>query len=166
MHIGNLDKFYIQNQKQLNNQMNLKNSERRANESMVRTNNARFKLSRETLIKIRIVAIRKGVWFKTLSKAERALVELTIRIVRKIWSPLLNRVLTSITEKLQASLEGRVTALMRKVGHFLAEKIGMIAQSWGYVSASKWKSEHGFIRFLAVMYLNSPRMFGNKGTRP
>jgi len=135
-------------------------------DSMVRTNQIRFLLSRGKLAKIRTIAIRRGVWYKTLNKAERALVELTIRIVKKIGSPLLNRVLTSIIEKLQASLESGVAVQLLKVGQPLAEKISLIAQSWGSVSAFQWKSDHGFIRFLAVVYMDTPHMFRDEFTFP
>jgi len=131
---------------------------------MVETNQARFMLSREKLAKIRTIAIRRGVWYRTLNRAERALVELTIRIVKKIRSLVLNRVLTSVIEKLQATSEGRVAVLMRKVGQPLAEKISLIAQSWGSVSAAQWRSEHSFIRFLAVMYMNTPTVFRDECT--
>jgi len=131
---------------------------------MVETNHARFMLSREKLAKIRAIAIRRGVWYKALNRAERAHVELTIRIVKKIRSYLLNRVLTYIIEKLQAFLEGRVAVLIAKVGRPLAEKISKIAQSWGSVSAFQWKSEHSFIRFLAVMYMNTPSVFRDECT--
>jgi len=135
-------------------------------DSMVKTNQIRFMLSREKLTKIRTIAIRRGVWYKALNKAERALVELTIRIVKKIRSLVLKRVLTSTIEKLQASLEGRVAVLMRKVGQPLVEKISLIAKSWGSVSAFQWKSEQCFIRFLTVMYINTPNMFRDEYMHP
>jgi len=126
---------------------------------MVKTSQARLMLSREKLEKIKKIAIRRGVWYKTLNKVERALVELTIRIVKKIRSFVLNRVLASIIEKLQASLDDRWAVPVQKVGQPLAKKISLIAQSWGSVSAFQWKSEHKFIRFLTVMYINTPSAF-------
>ena len=138
----------------------------RENDPVVITSQVRLLLSREELEKIRTIAIRRGVWYKTLNKAERALVELTFRIVKKIRSFVLNRALTSIIEKLQASLEGRVAVLMRKVGQPLAQKISLIAQSWGSVSAVRWKSDQSFVKFLAVMYMNAPRMFRDRCTSP
>jgi hypothetical protein len=136
----------------------------RENDPMVSTSQVRLLLFREELEKIRRIAIRRDVWYKTLNKAERALIELTIRIVKKIRSFVLNRVLTSIIEKLQASLEGRVAVLMRKVGQPLAQKISLIAQSWGSVSAVRWKSDQSFVKFLAVMYMNTPTVFRDECT--
>jgi len=124
---------------------------------MVRINQTRFMFSREKLIRIRTVAIRRGVWYKALDRAERGLVELTIRIVRRIGSLLLKRVLTSVFKKLQTAMENKIAHLSRKVGEPLAEKLSLIAQSWGNASAFLWKTERNFIQFLAIMYLGSPR---------
>jgi len=123
---------------------------------MVRINRTRFLVSREKLIKIRTVAIRTGVWYKTLDRAERGLVELTIRVVKRIGSLLLKRVLTSVFRKLQTAMENKIAYLAKKVGKPLAEKLSLIAQSWGNASAFLWKTEHNFIRFLAIMYLDNP----------
>ena len=57
-------------------------------------------LSREELIRIRAKAIRRGVWFRMLTKSERAQVDLTIRVVQKVRSFLLARVLASLVKKL------------------------------------------------------------------
>lgn len=123
---------------------------------MARINQTRFMFSREKLIKIRTMAIRRGVWYRTLDKAERGLVELTIRVVKRIGSLLLKRVLASIFRKLQTAMENRIAYLATKVGKPLAEKLSLIAQSWGNESAFLWKTEHHFIQFLAVMYHNTP----------
>jgi len=123
---------------------------------MAKINQTRFLVSREKLVRIRTVAIRRGVWYKALDRAERGLVELTIRIVKRIGSFLLKKVLASILRKLQTAMENRITYLARKVGKPLAEELSLIARSWGNVSAFSWKTEHTFIQFLALMYLNNP----------
>jgi hypothetical protein len=112
------------------------------------------------LAKLRIKAIRRGVWFKILNRAERAQIDLTVKVVKRVRSPLLTKVLTFLMRKLSKALEGRVKRLTREVGRRIAEKLSLIAQSWGYVSASLWKIEYGFKRFLAIMYMNSPGVFG------
>jgi len=123
---------------------------------MAKINQTRSMFSRQKLIRIRTIAIRRGVWYKALDRAERGLVELTIRIVKRIGSLLLQKVLASIFRKLQMAMENRTTYLARKVGKPLAEKLSLIAQSWGNASAFLWKTEHNFIQFLAIMYLNNP----------
>ncbi len=108
-------------------------------------------------MRIRTIAIRRGVWYKTLDKAERGLVELTTRIVNRIGSLLLKKVLTSVLRKLQTAMENKIAYSAKKAGKRLAEKLSLIAQSWGNASALLWKTEHNFIQFLAIMYLDSPR---------
>jgi len=126
---------------------------------MARINQTRLMFSRERLARIRTIAIRKGVWYKTLDKAERGLVELTIRIVKRIGSPLLKRVLTSIFRKLQTVMENKIAYFARKAGRQLAEKLSLIAQSWGNASAFWWRAENNFIRFLTVIHVNTPSAF-------
>jgi len=107
------------------------------------------------LAQIRTRAIRKGVWFRILNRAERAQIELTVKIVRRVRSLLLTKVLTSLVTKLVTAIESKIERLTRKVGRHLAKKLGLIAQSWGHVSAFLWKAEHSFIRYLTVMYMNA-----------
>ena len=106
------------------------------------------------MAKIRTKAIRKGVWFRMLNRAERAQIELTVKLVKRVRSLLLIEVLTSLMTKLLTALESKVKRLTREVGRHLAKRIGLIAQSWGHVSAFLWKAEHSFVRYLAIMYMN------------
>jgi len=123
---------------------------------MIEPRPARLLLSGKELARIRAMAIRRGIWFKTLSKTERALFGLTIGIVRRIRSSVLGRVLVSIIAKLQVnSKDGRATSL-HSLGRTIAEKMSMIAQAWGNTSAVNWSVDREFIRFLEVMYLNTP----------
>ncbi len=111
------------------------------------------------MTKIRTKAIRKGVWFRILNRAERAQIELTVRTVKRVRSLLLTRVLISLMAKLLAALESNVERLAREVGQHLAKRVGLIAQSWGHVSAFLWKTERGFVRYLTIMYMNTPGIF-------
>jgi hypothetical protein len=107
------------------------------------------------LVKIRTKAIRKGVWFRVLNRAERAQIELTVRVVKRVRSLLLIKVLTSLMTKLLTAFESKVERFARKVGRHLARKLGLIAQSWGNVSAFVWKTECKFVRYLAVLHMNT-----------
>jgi len=90
-----------------------------------------------------------------LNRAERAQIDLTVKIVKRVRSLLLIEVLTSLVTRLKTALESKVERLTREVGRRLAKKIGSIAQSWGHVSAFLWKSEHSFVRYLTIMYMNT-----------
>jgi hypothetical protein len=110
-------------------------------------------------MKIKKKAMRHGVWFKTLDKIDRAIVNLTIHCVEKIRSLKLAEIVKAIVNKLKQSLESPVKSLMRQIGHPLAQKISQIAQNWGNKSASKWAKELDFIQYLTIIYINTPLLF-------
>ncbi|MCK4477961.1 hypothetical protein KAU88_05485 [Candidatus Bathyarchaeota archaeon] len=116
-------------------------------------------LKKRDLIMLRVKAFRRRVWFKTLIKMERGLINSVIEVVDDVRSTLLAKVLTSIVKKLLTALESRVTRMMREVGQPLAKKISLIAQSWGNKSAKEWMSNKEFIQFLAVTTMNTPSLF-------
>jgi len=111
------------------------------------------------LSKVKARAMRLGVWFRVLTRAERAQVELTMRIVKRIRSFFLARVVTSIVEKLLDAMESKVTRLMREVGPALALKLSKTAQEWGNRSAHQWVADPGFVQYLTVTYINAPATF-------
>ncbi|MFQ5836398.1 MAG: hypothetical protein ACE5HG_00925 [Candidatus Bathyarchaeia archaeon] len=116
-------------------------------------------LGKKELAEIRTKAIRRGVWFKALTRAERAQMELTMRVVKRIRSLLLTRVLGSIIEKLLDAMESKVARLMREVGRGLAQKLSRIAQSWGNKSAGHWEADPDFTQYLTITYMNTPATF-------
>ena len=116
-------------------------------------------LGKNELAGIRARAMRRGVWFRVLTRAERAQMELTTRVVKRIRSFFLARVVTSIVEKLLDAMESRVSRLMREVGPVLARKLSRTAQEWGNESAVRWTADPGFGRYLTVMYINTSSMF-------
>lgn len=109
---------------------------------------------RSELVKLRVKALRRGLWFRVLSRVERGLIDLAIKVVEKVRSLVLARSLISIVEKLLNAMESEVTRLMRTVGHPLAQKLSEIVQGWGNRSARLWANDLGFIRYLAVMQKN------------
>lgn len=116
-------------------------------------------LKKRDLIMLRVKAFRRRVWFKTLIRMERGLINSVIEVVDDVRSTLLAKVLTSIVKKLLTALESHVTRMMREVGQPLAKKIGLIAQSWGHKSAKGWMTNKGFIQFLAVTMMNTSSSF-------
>ncbi len=121
---------------------------------MVNLTPAQARISLDRLVQMRTRAIRKGVWFKVLNRVERAQIELTVRVVKSIRSLLLTKVLTALMTKLLTAFESKVDRFAGKIGRNLARRLGLIAQSWGNVSASLWKRERKFVRYLAVMHMN------------
>lgn len=123
------------------------------------TDQARIPLIRGKLTKIRAKAIRRGIWFKVLSRAERAYMWLAVRVVKRVRSPLLAEVLTSILTKLLSAMESRVVRAIRGFGHPLAKKLSRIAQKWGNKAAVQWADDRGFIQYLTVTHINTLAMF-------
>ncbi|MBE0513021.1 hypothetical protein IBX38_08220 [Candidatus Bathyarchaeota archaeon] len=116
-------------------------------------------LGKNELAKIRARAMRRGVWFRVLTRGERAQVDLTMRVVKRIRSFILAKVITSIVEKLLDAMESRVARLMREVGQPLAQKLSGIAQEWGNRLARQWMADPGFVQYLTVNYMNTPTSF-------
>jgi hypothetical protein len=62
-------------------------------------------------------------------------------------------------EALEAAL-GKLHYWMEARGRSLAARLSLIAEGWGYRSASRWAEDEGFIRYLTAMELNRPRIWG------
>jgi hypothetical protein len=114
-------------------------------------------LDKACLKKIKLKALRAGVWFKVLPRIDRGLFDLAIRVAIKIRSDTLKRSLTAIMNKLEIALGDGVSRTLSSVGSSLARKLSLIAQRWGNKSAEKWICELSFHRFLAVIYINDMR---------
>jgi len=107
------------------------------------------------LIKTKARALRHRVWFKTLSRAERAIIDLTIKCVEKIRSRILTRVISKILDKILKTLKNSFLETADKVGRETVERLCRIAGKWGNRTASSWKHDLCFIRFLGVNVANT-----------
>jgi hypothetical protein len=116
-------------------------------------------LSKEQLVKLRLKAMRAGVWFRALPRIDRVLVDLTIRVAGSVRSVTLARNLLAVARKLEGLLESSVLRTFREIGVRLAQKISLVAQKWGNTSAKIWASDVSFVNFLAVMHINAPKTF-------
>ena len=128
---------------------------------MVSFQNFQFSLNIDELARIRAKAMRFGVWFRVLSRAERALIDLTIRIVKRVRSSVLAKALASIVRKLLDAMENRAVSFMRTVGCDLAKKVSEWAVKWGNSEASKWAEDPGFIRYLTITVMYTPSIWRN-----
>ncbi len=99
--------------------------------------------------------MRTRVWFRALSKVERAIVNLTIKCVDKIRSRMLAGTISAIVAKiLQCLVEAFMTRADR-VGYKIAERLCSVSEKWGTNAFSAWKYDKTFIRFLGVNALNT-----------
>ena len=116
-------------------------------------------LNKKQLIKLRLRAVRAGVWFKALPRIDRALVDLTIKVASSVRSTTLAKNILTVTRKLEGLLESSLLRAFRGVAHKLAQKLSSIAQKWGNTSAKNWTADVPFMKFLAVMHINTPKTF-------
>jgi len=112
-------------------------------------------LTRQGLMKVRTRALRKGVWFKALSRIERSIVDLTIRCVERVHSDVLMKMVVAILDKLLETLEEEYLKRVERVGREIAEKICEIACRWGNPYAWTWKYDKSFVKFLGINAMNS-----------
>ena len=106
------------------------------------------------LIKLRIKAIRAGVWFKALPRIDRVLVDLTIKVAENVRSSFLAKNIFEVVVKLGVLLENSVLKSLRLIGRPLAEKISLTAQKLGNSSAISWANDSSFAFFLAILHTN------------
>ena len=98
------------------------------------------------------IALRRGFWFRSLSRLERGIIDLTVRYVDNIKSLKLAKVVTAIIGKLQYAMESSLDKLVRTIGLPLARKISNIAVSWGNCLANFLADDPVFARFLVINY--------------
>jgi len=111
-------------------------------------------LNKAHLLKLKIKAMRAGVWFRSLERIDRVLYDLMLKVDVTLRSPVLARSILSIKSKLEGFLEGKIVRATREIGLLLASKVSLIAQKWGNVNSKDWINDMGFVRYLAVMDIN------------
>lgn len=116
-------------------------------------------LNKAQLMKLKLKAMRAGVWFRALARIDRALVDLTIRVASSVRSTTLAKNIIAVTRKLEGLLESRLLRAFRGVALQLAKKLSSVAQKLGHHSAKNWASDVSFIKFLAIMHINEPKTF-------
>lgn len=122
--------------------------------SIVRTNK---------LLMIKSLAIRRRIWFRVLSRLERGLIDLTLKVTNRVRSRVLAKALYSIVRRLLEALESMVDQMMWKIGAPLVKKLSLIAQKWGNKAAGNWSLDMSFIRFLTIMHLNNMAPLSMRG---
>jgi len=112
-------------------------------------------LSREQLASIRRKVLRRGIWHKVLDQEERALINLTIRVVDTVRSSKLAKVLSKPVEKLREAMKSLMDRA-REMGRPLAEELSRVAQAWGYLGAGSWAKDEFYAIYLGLSALNKP----------
>jgi hypothetical protein len=108
------------------------------------------------LAKLRLRAMRSGVWYKALNRIDRVLVDLTIKVIKNnVRSVSLLTQLLTVTTKIESLLENKLSRATREYGLPLANKLSQLAQKWGNKTARSWSSDLAFAKYLAVHKLNN-----------
>ena len=116
--------------------------------------------NKEGLAKLKTIAMRRGLWFKVLSAVERAVVDLTLKVVERVRSSVLKEALKSIASKVVEALKSRsFKERAMAIGRVLAERLVRIAERLGNKRAREWAEDPGFVMYLGVSWLNTPSMF-------
>jgi hypothetical protein len=120
-------------------------------------NSSRFIFGKQKLLLLKLKARRCGVWYKFLSRLDRVLVDLTIKVADEVRSLRLTTALSLVARKVEDALENGISQAIRKIGFPLARKLGLLAKKWGNPLAKDWMFESSFAKFLAVMHFNDSR---------
>src|SRR6266849_4575216 len=104
-------------------------------------------ITREVLIGIKTRGLRRRLWYCTLSRIERGLVDLTIRWVDKVRSGRLAETLMRILAKLAMALETGMGRILAR-GRMLAVRASELAVGWGNSAAYSWRFERAFANAL------------------
>ena len=107
------------------------------------------------LVRLKALSLRRGIGHRTLNRIERIQVWLTLRLVKRVRSPSLAKVLDGIVGKLLSSLQNRVLSRALSIGTSIASKYSSLARDWGYEKAEGWVRDKQFALFLGLMYVNS-----------
>lgn len=116
-------------------------------------------LEKAQLMKLKLKAMRSGVWFRALPRIDRVLVDLTIKVAGTVRSFTLAKNILNVIRKLENIMESKFLRAVKENGFALARRLGLIAQKWGNNNAKNWELNKGFARYLAVMSINEPKLF-------
>lgn len=115
-------------------------------------------ITKQDLLQAKTRALRLKIWFRALSRTERAIMDLTLKCVERIRSSILEATIYKILDKLLKALENIFLINAEKVGNEIARRMCQIAQKWGNKSASAWEHDKVFIRFLGINAVNAANL--------
>src|SRR3989442_8370907 len=110
-------------------------------------------ITREILVGLKTRGLRRRLWYTTLDRMERGLVDLTIRWVDKVRSRRMTETLMRILEKLAQALQTGMGRILGR-GRILATRASSLAVGWGNGSAFYWRFEQAFCRALSFGLLS------------
>lgn len=112
-------------------------------------------MARKDLLKIKSKALRARVWFRDLSRVERAIMDLTIKCVDTIRSATLAETIMTIVNKILEYMGGDFMERAERAGYEITEELCAFGRRWGNKTCAAWKSDRRFARFQGVNLLNA-----------
>lgn len=106
------------------------------------------------LMKLKLKAIRCGVWFTALQRIDRVLIDLTIKVNINVRSYTLAKSILTVARKLQEVFQSKLAHKIKEIGIPLTRKLSRLAQNWGNKGAREWVNDTDFARYLTIMKLN------------
>jgi hypothetical protein len=106
-------------------------------------------ITREVLVGLKTRGLRRRLWYSTLSRIERGLVDLTIRWVDKVRSGRLAETLLRILAKLVLALETGMGRVLGR-GRVLAMRASELAVGWGNSQAYVWRYDESYALALGL----------------
>ena len=111
------------------------------------------------LLDVRRRAIRRGVWFSCMDESDRGVFYLVTRVVERVESVILGKVLLKILRKLRDAMKSEFTRHWESFGVEAVRRVAEQARGFGSRCAGSWVSL-GFARYLTLMDLNKPPGWG------
>ena len=99
-------------------------------------------------------AIRRGLYFKKLSRIERGILELTAKYVPKITSLELGNVVARILAKLVIVLGSKFLASVETLGKQMVTNVLQVAKIWKVMDASSWDNKK-FVTYWGITLIGS-----------
>ena len=107
----------------------------------------------ETLTALRQRALRRGIWFQTLTLEDRILANLIQRHVKIVKNATLATVIARIMGKLLLAIRNNFLNRLDAIGRPIATAVAMKAYSYGNKDALNWLQDVNYIRYMGLMFL-------------
>jgi hypothetical protein len=113
-------------------------------------------ITREVLVGMKTRGLRRRLWYSTLSRMERGLVDLTIRWVDKVRSGRMTETLIRILAKLVQAMETGMGRVLGR-GRELALRASSLAVGWGNSQAYAWRYDESYALALGLGHATTAR---------
>lgn len=106
----------------------------------------------ETLTALRQRALRRGIWFQTLTLEDRILANLIQRHVKIVKNATLATVIARIMGKLLLAIKNYFLNRLDAIGRPIATAVALKAYSYGNKGALAWLQDVNYIRYMGLMF--------------